>query len=102
MIFSITKPRLAESDKNLIRAAFIKAKSSSDVVVLFSGDGVYAQAVESAYFQALVQLHTAESVLYTLHNDLSTRGVKCSDSVHIVTPTELASLMSHHQQWVVL
>ncbi|BFT30400.1 hypothetical protein D210916BOD24_15760 [Alteromonas sp. D210916BOD_24] len=102
MIFSITKPRLTEIDKNLIRAAFTKAKPSSNVVVLFSGDGVYAQAVENAYIDALVQLKTAESVLYALHSDLSTRGVKCSDSVRVVTPTELASLMSHHQQWVVL
>lgn len=112
MIITVTTPHLSVADKSLISAALKKATFSSptsNITVVMTGDGVYAQALEQDFFSTLMKdissshhSFNGNSPFYALQSDVTSRGVQCHKLVNMLSNSEFAALSSSHQQWVVV
>ncbi|NDW15669.1 hypothetical protein GTQ48_09070 [Alteromonas genovensis] len=129
MIINITSTQLSDSNKALINAVFDanldavlntdnEAASNTDVkkdhatdsppIIIFSGDGVFAQSSIAALLakrKALskkAEASPSKTMLFAVKADLALRGACVVNNVSIINYREFAELASRHQQWVTL
>ena len=137
MIINITNTQLSDSNKSLINAVFdanldavLNAVSKTDneaasntgvkkdqatdspPIIIFSGDGVFAQSSTAALLDALLakrkklpyeaEASPSKTMLFAVKADLALRGACVVNNVSIINYQEFAELASRHQQWVTL
>lgn len=121
MIINITSTQLSDSNKALINAIFDannEAASSTGVntdeatdsapIIVFSGDGVFAQSSIASLFakrRALsgeAEENPSKTMLFAVKADLALRGACVVNNVSIINHREFAELASRHQHWVTL
>ena len=125
MIINITRTQLSSSNKALINAAFdanldasnvaatdtnFKKKQTTDSapIIIFSGDGVFAQSSIAALFAERLNLSPdtasvpSHNVLFAVKADVEIRGACVKNNVSLINHQEFAELANGHQQWVTL
>ena len=133
MIINITNTQLSDSNKSLINAVFDanldavlnavlntdnKAASNTGVkkdqatdsatIIIFSGDGVFAQSSIAALLakrKALsneAEASPSKTMLFAVKADLELRGACVVKNVSLINHREFAELANRHQQWVTL
>ncbi|WP_032096281.1 MULTISPECIES: DsrH/TusB family sulfur metabolism protein [unclassified Alteromonas] len=129
MIINITSTQLSDSNKALINAVFdanldavlitdheaasntgVKKDQATDSapIIVFSGDGVFAQSSTAALLakrKALsneAEASPSKTMLFAVKEDLALRGACVVNNVSIINYQEFAELASRHQQWVTL
>lgn len=129
MIINITSTQLSDSNKALINAVFdanldavlnannetasntgVKADQATDsaAIIIFSGDGVFAQSSIAALLakrKALpneAEAGPSKTMLFAVKADLALRGACVVNNVSIINHREFAELANRHQQWVTL
>ncbi|WP_334029608.1 DsrH/TusB family sulfur metabolism protein [Alteromonas sp. P256] len=137
MIINITSTQLLDSNKSLINAVFdanldavlnaafdvnneaasntgVKKDLATDSlpIIIFSGDGVFAQSSTAALLDALLAKRKAlskeaeaspsKTMLFAVKEDLALRGACVANHVSIINHREFAELANRHQQWVTL
>ncbi|MBT3135798.1 DsrH/TusB family sulfur relay protein [Alteromonas sp. ALT199] len=121
MLITISTPNLGTEYKQLIEATY---EQSTSTHVVFVGDGVYAPALNSAFFEQLansaantvkstvaspVESTTKNSVedkptlnLSFLSTDAATRGANLPEHVNPISHKELAAISAKYQHWIPL
>ena len=133
MIINITSTQLSLSNKALINAVFdanldaalnsdneaasttgVKTDQANDSapIIIFSGDGVFAQSTIASSIAALLAKRKAlsneaeaspsKAMLFAVKADLELRGACVVNNVSIINHREFAELANRHQQWVTL
>ena len=133
MIINITSTQLSDSNKSLINAVFdanldavlnaafdvnneaasntgVKTDQASDSppIIIFSGDGVFAQSSTAALLarrKALskeAEASPSKTMLFAVKEDLALRGACVVNHVSIINQREFAELANRHKQWVTL
>jgi sulfur transfer complex TusBCD TusB component (DsrH family) len=125
MIINITRTQLSSSNKALINAAFDANLDASNVaatdtnfkknqttdsapIIIFSGDGVFAQSSIAALFAERLNLSPdtaslpSHNVLFAVKADVEIRGACVKNNVSLINHQEFAELANGHQQWVTL
>ena len=105
MLITISTPNLSTEYKQLIEATF---EQSTFTYVVFVGDGVYAPALNTAFFEQLV--NTLESTvkdkstlnLSFLSTDADTRGANLPEHINPISHKELAAISAKNQHWIPL
>ena len=105
MLITISTPNLSTEYKQLIEATF---EQSTSTYVVFVGDGVYAPALNTAFFEQLA--NTLESTvkdkstlnLSFLSTDAATRGANLPEHIHPISYKELAAISAKNQHWIPL
>ena len=113
MLITISTPNLSTEYKQLIEATFEHATSTH---IVFVGDGVYAPALNTAFFEQLANSvgntvkSTVESTakdkstlnLSFLSTDAATRGVNLLEHFTPISHKELAAISAKNQHWIPL
>ena len=105
MLITISTPILSTEYKQLIEATF---EQSTSTYVVFVGDGVYAPALNTAFFEQLA--NTVESTvkdkstlnLSFLSTDADTRGANLPEHINPISHKELAAISAKNQHWIPL
>ncbi|MEC7632334.1 MAG: hypothetical protein VYA33_02630 [Pseudomonadota bacterium] len=105
MLITISTPNLSTEYKQLIEATF---EQSTSTYVVFVGDGVYAPALNTAFFEQLA--NTVESTvkdkstlnLSFLSTDADTRGANLPEHFNPISHKELAAISAKNQHWIPL
>ena len=105
MLITISTPNLSTEYKRLIEATF---EQSTSTYVVFVGDGVYAPALNTAFFEQLA--NTLESTvkdkstlnLSFLSTDADTRGANLPEHINPISHKELAAISAKNQHWIPL
>lgn len=105
MLITISTPNLSTEYKQLIEATF---EQSTSTYVVFVGDGVYAPALNTAFFEQLA--NTLESTvkdkstlnLSFLSTDADTRGANLPEHFNPISHKELAAISAKNQHWIPL
>tara|TARA_Y100000588_G_scaffold277621_1_gene294139 strand:- start:83 stop:403 length:321 start_codon:yes stop_codon:yes gene_type:complete len=105
MLITISTPNLCTEYKQLIEATF---EQSTSTYVVFVGDGVYAPALNTAFFEQLA--NTLESTvkdkstlnLSFLSTDADTRGANLPEHFNPISHKELAAISAKNQHWIPL
>ena len=105
MLITISTPILSTEYKQLIEATF---EQSTFTYVVFVGDGVYAPALNTAFFEQLA--NTLESTvkdkstlnLSFLSTDADTRGANLPEHINPISHKELAAISAKNQHWIPL
>jgi len=105
MLITIATPNLSTEYKQLIEATF---EQSTSTYVVFVGDGVYAPALNTAFFEQLA--NTLESTvkdkstinLSFLSTDADTRGANLPEHINPISHKELAAISAKNQHWIPL
>ncbi|MFT5381815.1 hypothetical protein [Alteromonas sp.] len=105
MLITISTPNLSTEYKQLIEATF---EQSTFTYVVFVGDGVYAPALNTAFFEQLA--NTLESTvkdkstlnLSFLSTDADTRGANLPEHINPISHKELAAISAKNQHWIPL
>ena len=105
MLIIISTPILSTEYKQLIEATF---EQSTSTYVVFVGDGVYAPALNTAFFEQLA--NTVESTvkdkstlnLSFLSTDADTRGANLPEHINPISHKELAAISAKNQHWIPL
>ncbi|MEC8489339.1 MAG: hypothetical protein VXZ13_10590 [Pseudomonadota bacterium] len=105
MLITISTPILSTEYKQLIEATF---EQSTSTYVVFVGDGVYAPALNTAFFEQLA--NTVESTvkdkstlnLSFLSTDADTRGANLPEHFNPISHKELAAISAKNQHWIPL
>ncbi len=105
MLITISTPNLSTEYKQLIEATF---EQSTFTYVVFVGDGVYAPALNTAFFEQLA--NTVESTvkdkstlnLSFLSTDADTRGANLPEHINPISHKELAAISAKNQHWIPL
>ncbi|GAB5391520.1 MAG: hypothetical protein Altm1KO_10380 [Alteromonas macleodii] len=100
MLITISTPNLSTEYKQLIEATF---EQSTSTYVVFVGDGVYAPALNTAFFEQLA--NTVESTvkdkstlnLSFLSTDADTRGANLPEHINPISHKELAAISAKNQ-----
>ena len=105
MLITISTPNLSTEYKQLIEATF---EQSTSTYVVFVGDGVYAPALNTAFFERLA--NTVKSTakdkstlnLSFLSTDADTRGANLPEHFNLISHKELAAISAKNQHWIPL
>lgn len=105
MLITISTPNLSTEYKQLIEATY---EQSTSTYVVFVGDGVYAPALNTAFFEQLA--NTLESTvkdkstlnLSFLSTDADTRGANLPEHFNPISHKELAAISAKNQHWIPL
>ena len=105
MLITISTPNLCTEYKQLIEATY---EQSTSTYVVFVGDGVYAPALNTAFFEQLA--NTVESTvkdkstlnLSFLSTDAATRGANLPEHFNPISHKELAAISAKNQHWIPL
>ena len=105
MLITISTPNLSTEYKQLIEATF---EQSTSTYVVFVGDGVYAPALNTAFFEQLA--NTVESTvkdkstlnLSFLSTDADTRGANLPEHINPISHKEFAAISAKNQHWIPL
>ena len=105
MLIIISTPILSTEYKQLIEATY---EQSTSTYVVFVGDGVYAPALNTAFFEQLA--NTVESTvkdkstlnLSFLSTDADTRGANLPEHINPISHKELAAISAKNQHWIPL
>lgn len=105
MLITISTPNLCTEYKQLIEATY---EQSTSTYVVFVGDGVYAPALNTAFFEQLA--NTLESTvkdkstlnLSFLSTDADTRGANLPEHINPISHKELAAISAKNQHWIPL
>tara|TARA_R100001510_G_scaffold43727_1_gene40177 strand:+ start:1739 stop:2059 length:321 start_codon:yes stop_codon:yes gene_type:complete len=105
MLITISTPNLSTEYKQLIEATF---EQSTSTYVVFVGDGVYAPALNTAFFEQLA--NTVEGTvkdkstlnLSFLSTDADTRGANLPEHINPISHKELAAISAKNQHWIPL
>ena len=105
MLITISTPILSTEYKQLIEATF---EQSTSTYVVFVGDGVYAPALNTAFFERLA--NTVKSTakdkstlnLSFLSTDADTRGANLPEHINPISHKELAAISAKNQHWIPL
>ena len=105
MLITISTPILSTEYKQLIEATY---EQSTSTYVVFVGDGVYAPALNTAFFEQLA--NTLESTvkdkstlnLSFLSADADTRGANLPEHINPISHKELAAISAKNQHWIPL
>ena len=105
MLITISTPNLSTEYKQLIEATY---EQSTSTYVVFVGDGVYAPALNIAFFERLA--NTVESTvkdkstlnLSFLSTDADTRGANLPEHINPISHKELAAISAKNQHWIPL
>lgn len=105
MLITISTPNLSTEYKQLIEATF---EQSTSTYVVFVGDGVYAPALNTAFFEQLA--NTLESTvkdkstlnLSFLSTDADTRGANLPEHINPISHKEFAAISAKNQHWIPL
>ena len=105
MLITISTPNLSTEYKQLIEATY---EQSTSTYVVFVGDGVYAPALNTAFFEQLA--NTVESTvkdkstlnLSFLSTDADTRGANLPEHFNPISHKELAAISAKNQHWIPL
>ena len=105
MLITISTPNLCTEYKQLIEATY---EQSTSTYVVFVGDGVYAPALNTAFFEQLA--NTLESTvkdkstlnLSFLSTDEATRGANLPEHFNPISHKELAAISAKNQHWIPL
>ena len=105
MLITISTPNLCTEYKQLIEATY---EQSTSTYVVFVGDGVYAPALNTAFFEQLA--NTLESTvkdkstlnLSFLSTDADTRGANLPEHINPISHRELAAISAKNQHWIPL
>ncbi len=105
MLITISTPNLSTEYKQLIEATF---EQSTSTYVVFVGDGVYAPALNTAFFEQLA--NTLERTvkdkstlnLSFLSTDADTRGANLPEHINPISHKELAAISAKNQHWIPL
>lgn len=105
MLITISTPNLSTEYKQLIEATY---EQSTSTYVVFVGDGVYAPALNTAFFEQLA--NTLESTvkdkstlnLSFLSTDADTRGANLPEHINPISHKELAAISAKNQHWIPL
>lgn len=105
MLITISTPNLSTEYKQLIEATY---EQSTSTYVVFVGDGVYAPALNTAFFEQLA--NTVESTvkdkstlnLSFLSTDAATRGANLPEHFNPISYKELAAISAKNQHWIPL
>ncbi len=105
MLITISTPNLSTEYKQLIEATF---EQSTSTYIVFVGDGVYAPALNTAFFEQLA--NTLESTvkdkstlnLSFLSTDADTRGANLPEHINPISHKELAAISAKNQHWIPL
>jgi len=105
MLITISTPNLCTEYKQLIEATY---EQSTSTYVVFVGDGVYAPALNTAFFEQLA--NTLESTvkdkstlnLSFLSTDADTRGANLPEHFNPISHKELAAISAKNQHWIPL
>lgn len=113
MLITISTPNLSTVYKQLIEATF---EQSTSTYVVFVGDGVYAPALNTAFFEQLANTvkSTVESTVKStvkdkptlnlsfLSTDAATRGANLPEHFNPISHKELAAISAKNQHWIPL
>jgi len=109
MLITISTPNLSTEYKQLIEATY---EQSTSTYVVFVGDGVYAPALNTAFFEQLV--NSAESTVKStvkdkptlnlsfLSTDAATRGANLPEFINPISYKELAAISAKNKHWIPL
>lgn len=105
MLITISTPNLCTEYKQLIEATY---EQSTSTYVVFVGDGVYAAALNTAFFEQLP--NTVKSTvkdkstlnLSFLSTDAVTRGANLPEHFNPISHKELAAISAKNQHWIPL
>ena len=105
MLITISTPILSTEYKQLIEATY---EQSTSTYVVFVGDGVYAPALNTEFFEQLV--NTVKSTvkdestlnLSFLSRDAATRGANLPEHINPISHKELAAISAKNQHWIPL
>ena len=105
MLITISTPILSTEYKQLIEATY---EQSTSTYVVFVGDGVYAPALNTAFFEQLA--NTVKSTvkdkstlnLSFLSTDADTRGANLPEHINPISYKELAAISAKNQHWIPL
>lgn len=105
MLITISTPILSTEYKQLIEATY---EQSTSTYVVFVGDGVYAPALNTEFFEQLV--NTVKSTvkdestlnLSFLSRDAATRGANLPEHFNPISHKELAAISAKNQHWIPL
>ncbi len=105
MLITISTPNLSTEYKQLIEATY---EQSTSTYVVFVGDGVYAPALNTEFFEQLV--NTVKSTvkdestlnLSFLSRDAATRGANLPEHFNPISHKELAAISAKNQHWIPL
>ncbi|RZP32071.1 MAG: hypothetical protein EVA22_09470 [Alteromonas sp.] len=105
MLITISTPNLSTEYKQLIEATY---EQSTSTYVVFVGDGVYAPALNTEFFEQLV--NTVKSTvkdestlnLSFLSRDAATRGANLPEHINPISHKELAAISAKNQHWIPL
>ena len=113
MLIIISTPILSTEYKQLIEATY---EQSTSTYVVFVGDGVYAPAFNTAFFERLANTvkSTVDSTtkstakdkptinLSFLNTDADTRGANLPEHFNPISHKELAAISAKNQHWIPL
>jgi hypothetical protein len=105
MLITISTPNLSTEYKQLIEATY---KQSTSTYIVFVGDGVYAPALNTEFFEQLA--NTVKSTvkdkstlnLSFLSTDAATRGANLPEHFNPISHKELAAISAKNQHWIPL
>ncbi|MED6322685.1 MAG: hypothetical protein VYA04_00525 [Pseudomonadota bacterium] len=117
MLITISTPNLSTEYKQLIEATF---EQSTSTYIVFVGDGVYAPALNTAFFERLANTvkSTVESTVESttkgtakdkptlnlsfLSTDADTRGANLPEHINPISHKEFAAISAKNQHWIPL
>ncbi|WP_334060415.1 hypothetical protein [Alteromonas sp. S005] len=113
MLITISTPNLSTEYKQLIEATF---EQSTSTHIVFVGDGVYAPALNTAFFEQLANMvgntekSTVESTakdkptlsLSFLSTDAAARGANLPEHINPISHKEFAAISAKNQHWIPL
>ncbi|OJF68220.1 hypothetical protein BK026_05175 [Alteromonas sp. V450] len=102
MLITISTPHLSATDKQFLTAAF--EQTTSDIRVIFNGDGVYAPTLNGTFFDTLAHLEENESAqrFAYVSSDAVTRGACIPEHITPISYSEFAAISTKHKHWVSL
>ncbi|WP_278384878.1 hypothetical protein [Alteromonas mediterranea] len=113
MLITITTPNLSSADEQLLIATL---KQAPYACVVFVGDGVYAPALNTAFFEQLANT-VKDTVTDTVKNavkikstpnlsfvstDAATRGANLPEFINPISYKELAAISAKNKHWIPL
>ena len=105
MLITISTPNLSTEYKQLIEATF---EQSTSTYIVFVGDGVYAPALNTAFFEQLANMvkstvkDKSTLNLSFLSTDADTRGANLPEHFNPISHKELAAISAKNQHWIPL
>ena len=109
MLITITTPNLSSADKQLLIATL---KQAPYACVVFVGDGVYAPALNTSFFEQLANTVTdtvkgavkdkSTPNLSFVSTDAATRGANLPEFINPISYKELAAISAKNKHWIPL